>query len=488
MERISKPDAEFRPIIKSGGKKGYVPVMDNENFVHNVLERKSKHGQKILQYTILLLCLIILGLLGYLTYTGQIRNPKMDHDQEVKEKLMEELIKDLLDADTDKTTENSDIERYGRSLGSNNNGWRVDTYTNGNNGLSTHGQNNGQTMDGWRVDTYTNGNNGLSDGNGAVSSQGHCLRSNVRTRCAEGPGRRVYNTGQTNVWNPAFTVDIGEDPNWNCHYCCLDEGKSLQVCPQGTDNGVSHNTVHSSNQEYYNGWTVESYQNGVRVLSEPDPSGMDMYLTLSVCGSHNSGTNDLASLEFRYANGDICRTSEEFNRDGSLNSDGSTKTYHWSTMGNCAHLEQYNSNLEFRLLTRTQSYSRQSDELKVCQLTLSTRGSAYRWEGETSCEGTGEWQTLNKDRKCVTSGKHFRGSPLKVFKNGQSNSQGNVFSVEDCMRLCKRYASCSWFNWYGSNGPSPWLRNRCWLKTAKGTEHMDQAGFTGPRGSSVACT
>ena len=42
--------------------------------------------------------------------SGQTRSQKLDYDQEVKEKLMEELIKDLLDSDFKRDQNSSDFE------------------------------------------------------------------------------------------------------------------------------------------------------------------------------------------------------------------------------------------------------------------------------------------------------------------------------------------------------------------------------------------
>ena len=353
-------------------------------------------------------------------------------------------------------------------------------------------------MNGWRVDSYANSNQGRAN-----QGQNHCLRARVRTRCMEGAGRRIYNTGSSIVWDPAFEEDIGPDLNWNCQYCCLDVGKSLATCPVGTNAGGHRNSGHNSNQEYHNGWRVDSYQNGVQILSEPDPTmsrkssfstdkcrpfiNLDLFVSLSVCGATGSGTSDRVALEFRTQNGNTCKTNEEFNSNGALNSNGQIKIYPWRIMGDCSRLEQYDSNLEFRLQTTIQQDRGQFDKLKVCKLRVSTQENTYTWQGLTVGEGTGEWQTLSKDRKCITRGFHFSGYPLKVFKNGTSNSKRNVNSIEECMQLCKRYVSCSWFNWIDGSGQRG-LKNTCWLKRGKGRKGAVQGGFTGPGDSSVLCS
>ena len=154
---------------------------------------------------------------------------------------MEELIKDLMQTNqhgnsiTNIEVDNSFI--YFCSHYTTHSFQRVDRSRNSHNG--------------WRVDDYSGG-----------EQHNHCFRSYVRTRCTDGPGRRLYNTGPRNIWDPAFEEDFGEDPDWNCHHCCLHQGKTLLTCPAGEEYVVDHEV---EDNEYHEGWRVDSYQNGARV-------------------------------------------------------------------------------------------------------------------------------------------------------------------------------------------------------------------------------
>merc|ERR1711915_779288 len=161
MEPKIKTEKEFRPIIKTRQKNGYALVVEKNNSLNDINRRKTKQSVDIQHYTILLLCILILSLLGYLTYAGQTRSQNLDYDQEVKEKLMEELIKNLLSSDSTRDQNSSDFERFGRSINTEHHidGWRVDSYasrSNGlrvdsNNGFSTQRQTNRGSINGWRV-------------------------------------------------------------------------------------------------------------------------------------------------------------------------------------------------------------------------------------------------------------------------------------------------------------------------------------------------
>jgi len=353
MEEKSKPDTEFGAIMQKGEKKGYTLVMDNENCSGNLYQKKEKVDTKHQHYLILLVCLIILGLLCYITFADKA-SAKEHFDQEVKEKLMEELLKDLLNTDNNEKSV-TNIERFGRSHGS-------------------------QHYEGWRVDTHG-------------QQQNHCLRTHVRTRCTQGRGRKVYNTGPRNVWNPHFEEDFGEDPSWNCHHCCLHQGKTLDSCPEGETYVVDREV---GENEYSSGWRVDRYQNGVRIQDEQDPALSGMNVSLTVCNSHLSGSSDWVWLEFKTSDGEICATSEDFNRNSELYTSGKTKTFPWRSMGDCSYLQQFDGNLQFRLRTRKQNGLSWYNEVKICKLSLANLGNIFSWSGEAACEGTGKWQKLSK--------------------------------------------------------------------------------------------
>jgi len=237
----------------------------------------------------------------------------------------------------------------------------------------------------------------------------HCLRSDVRTTCEEGPGRKVYNTGPGDFWDPSFEEDIGEDPSWNCQHCCIHEGKSLDLCTSNEDNqqqyeklNVTLMDVDKEDQDYYLGWKVDSYKNSVKtkdgeaVYKWLDPQQSEIYMSLSLCNSTNSGTDDWVWLEFKTENGSVCRTNEDFNRNSELKKGGTTKSYHWSNMGECFNLEMHDHDLAFRVQTRKQYLSLYSDEIKICKFKLATVKNIYTWSGEAISEGTGEWLNLDK--------------------------------------------------------------------------------------------
>merc|ERR1711915_542302 len=346
MEQKSKKDTE----LQNGDKAGYRLVMENENYADSF--NQKRHGTNYQQHFILMLCLMILGLLCFLIFNNQVRNGEDKFDRDAKEKFMEELLKDLIKTDLNENSV-TNIERVDRSRNSQN---------------------------GWRVDEYS----------GGEQQQNHCLRSYVRTRCTDGPGRRLYNTGPRNIWDPAFEEDFGEDPHWNCHHCCLHQGKTLDACPAGEEYVVDHEV---EDNEYHEGWRVDSYGNGARV---EDTEKLNVSIT--VCGSATSGSRDWVWLEFKTDRGAICKTTEDFNRRSQLSTNGKTKTFPWRSMGECDHLRQYDRNLQFRLRSRKQNGIAWYNEIKICKLTLATNENIYRWRGETACEGAGSWQTMRKYR------------------------------------------------------------------------------------------
>ena len=70
MEPKIKTEKEFRPVIKTRQKNGYALVVEKNNGLNDVCQIKKTQSVDIQHYTILLLCMLILSLLGYLTYAG----------------------------------------------------------------------------------------------------------------------------------------------------------------------------------------------------------------------------------------------------------------------------------------------------------------------------------------------------------------------------------------------------------------------------------
>merc|ERR1711942_126698 len=90
---------DFSPILKCNGKGDYKLVSDHEALIQRISERKDKRTRMIFQKVIICICLIILGLLAYLTYSGHHGINAQDsnqHDQDIQKILNEELIVDLL--------------------------------------------------------------------------------------------------------------------------------------------------------------------------------------------------------------------------------------------------------------------------------------------------------------------------------------------------------------------------------------------------------
>jgi hypothetical protein len=65
------------------------------------------------------------------------------------------------------------------------------------------------------------GNEAVRNEDQELDDLNHCKRSSVLSQCQEGPGRRIRNSGPVDIWDPAYEVDIGADPGWNCvNNCC----------------------------------------------------------------------------------------------------------------------------------------------------------------------------------------------------------------------------------------------------------------------------
>ena len=65
MEQKNKKDTE----LQNGDKAGYRLVMENENYADSF--NQKRHGTKYQQHFILMLCLMILGLLCFLTFNSK---------------------------------------------------------------------------------------------------------------------------------------------------------------------------------------------------------------------------------------------------------------------------------------------------------------------------------------------------------------------------------------------------------------------------------
>ena len=229
----------------------------------------------------------------------------------------------------------------------------------------------------------------------------HCLRTEVRTRCNAGPGRRIWNSGPTNVWDPADEEDFGEDPSWNCDHCCTEEGKSLPTCAPPSiavdmqeDEGTE-GLDDIQNVQYKDGWRVDYYINGRSVdqqinenpeqnVTTTTTTTLDRNISLTVCDSNLSSSNDWVWIEF--------------NSNSQLNTKGRTHHYQWQAMGDCSDLELQEDNLEFRLITSKQRMLSWYDELKICGVKLNTPQYIFTWSGQSNCEGTGDWETLQRSR------------------------------------------------------------------------------------------
>ena len=57
-------------MLKGDGKMGYSKVSDTEGQIPRIMKRKEKRVMMMYQKVILLICIVILGFLGYMTYNG----------------------------------------------------------------------------------------------------------------------------------------------------------------------------------------------------------------------------------------------------------------------------------------------------------------------------------------------------------------------------------------------------------------------------------
>ena len=61
---------DSQPMLESGGKMSYTLVSDNAGQIARIMERKEKSTMMMYQKIIVLICMVILGFLGYMTYNG----------------------------------------------------------------------------------------------------------------------------------------------------------------------------------------------------------------------------------------------------------------------------------------------------------------------------------------------------------------------------------------------------------------------------------
>ena len=60
-------------MLEGGGKMSYTLVSDNAGQIARIMERKEKSTMMMYQKIIILICMVILGFLGYMTYNGMKR-------------------------------------------------------------------------------------------------------------------------------------------------------------------------------------------------------------------------------------------------------------------------------------------------------------------------------------------------------------------------------------------------------------------------------
>merc|ERR1719495_2427498 len=77
--------------------------MDTEGQIARITESKEKRAMMMYQKVILFICILILGFLGFMAYSGSTGNSIVqDYDQDIQQRLLEDLMLDLLRMDQSK--------------------------------------------------------------------------------------------------------------------------------------------------------------------------------------------------------------------------------------------------------------------------------------------------------------------------------------------------------------------------------------------------